>query len=260
MRMMAMMVAMVVVVLCPSLVMAQTLRSIPVVLSNLKPVITFTGGYALLNAGYSQTYQSADEVQYIYHNLSHYATTGVGSLFIGVEHGNLCPRYLMQLGLAYSYFGPVSNHGDNTVRVYPTALSSYRYHYHTQSQQLLAAVKLLGSILDYSHPYVFIGLGGAWHDNHDYLARASNAANTNPTPLFKRRMSSDFSYALGFGLDTDMAPHIRFGVGYRFSDLGKSALGKGYMQLNTVNVPVNFTLKSPHVYVNQFIAQLTYVG
>ncbi len=259
MRTMAIMVAIVVAVLCPSWVVAQTLSSIPTMLSNLKPVITFTGGYATVNAGHSQTYQGIDAIQYIYHNLSHKATTGVGSLFLGVERANLCPMYAVQLGLAYSYFGPVSNHGDNNVGADPTTFTPYRYHYHTQGQQLLMAVKLLGSILDYSHPYLSIGLGGAWHDNHDYLVRASHGTSTNPAPLFKRRMSSDFSYTLGFGLDTDMALHIRFGVGYRFSDLGKSALGNGYVQSNTVNVPVNFTLKTPHVYVNQFIAQLTYV-
>ena len=110
------------------------------------------------------------------------------------------------------------------------------------------------------YPYVSVGLGAAFNDASQFNTSTEETGSVNLTPTFKSRSTTDFSYTLGLGVDTNVNQHVRVGVGYRFSDFGNASLSNGAIVFNQYRYPTSFSLSVPNTYANQFIAQITYVA
>lgn len=249
------------VVLCSSVASAGTLGEINSVREH-QHLIILSGGAANVHVGQSQSYLGTDNDRFAYYNKGSNKTTGLVGVFLGEEFSqlNINPALLFQAGLEYTYLGNNHLQGTNTVGIQPNTSTLYRYNYTFESQQLLAVAKVLATTHQIFHPYVFAGIGAAFNQSGNYNAYTSESGSINLTPTFHSNTQTKFSYALGVGVDTNVNKHVRLGLGYRFTDMGEASLGKGQVVANNYAFPTGFTLRMPHVYANQIIAQLSYLA
>ncbi|MCX7118259.1 MAG: outer membrane beta-barrel protein [Legionellales bacterium] len=228
--------------------------------ARFRPVVTLTGGAAWINTTQSQTFSGTDGELFAYHRNNSNHTTGLVGAFLGIEHPLQNPNFLVQAGLEYTYFGGANVGGLNSVGIEPNTSTLYQYNYHIQTQQALVVAKLLTTMHDVFHPYVSVGLGGAFHQASSFATSSTETGSLNLTPNYENRSQSAFSYSVGLGLDTNISERVRLGFGYRFSGFGEASLGKGQIELNQYAFPVPFGLNTSPLYANQFIAQLSYLA
>jgi opacity protein-like surface antigen len=129
----------------------------------------------------------------------------------------------------------------------------YSYHYNVTTRQLLLEGKLLYTFKKRFHPYVLAGLGAAFNQATDYSTSAPPFLTF--TRMYQPNNITSFSYAVGFGIDADLTDNLRFGIGYRFTDLGKVTLGSATIDTSSVSG----TLSQSNLYASQLIAQLILV-
>ncbi|KTD74268.1 outer membrane protein [Legionella tucsonensis] len=226
--------------------------------TNLYPVISILGGYANMHVRNIETYYGDDDNIYLYRNSGHDNDTGVGGIFLGLEYV-FTSSFLMQLGVDYAYFGSTRIQGIHSVGIEPSTSTQYQYKYKFQPQQLLAATKLLTTVQDSFHPYLFAGLGVSFNRAYNYDASTHETCDINLTPLFKNNSDQRLSFTLGAGVDANLNQHFRFGLGYRFSDFGTISLGEGNVNFDGYTASVPFSLRAHDTYAHQFIAQLSYL-
>ena len=228
------------------------------------PVISLQGGYASLNAGGgTQRYMDAESDEFIYTNSGSGKNTGFGGVFLGAEHALSWvsrPGFFMQTGVEYNYFGNVNVRGINTVGAEPETSTTYAYNYNFKTQQVLGVFKLLGTAYERFHPYGEIGLGAAFNNASDYHATTAEIGSLNLTPEFNNQSKTQFSYSVGLGVDVEVNTKIRAGLGYRYSNFGKSSLENGTVIFESYQSSVPFGLDSRNNYANQLIARISYVG
>ena len=218
------------------------------------PLISLGAGAAIItDAGQSQNFPAAIPGVFEFYNYANDQKTQTPPVldgFVGAEW-HKSPRVALQLGLDYNQPAPYSVNGTLTQGLDAQSANTYTYHYNVSSQQLLVESKLLYMGMGAFHPYLLAGLGAAFNTANTY---STNVPYTESfTRAYQDHTTTAWSYALGTGLDFDITPHIRFGLGYRFADLGEVALGAG-----TINdVAVTGTLSQTHLYTNEILAQLT---
>ena len=247
---------------------AGELGSTPLSIMGFRPVVSLFGGVAGLSSNNSQTFHGTDDEIFVYNynGQDTSTTTGFVGVFFGAEHQLSYPGLFIDAGLEYDYFGHGKASGMNSVGIEPGTSTLYQYNYNIQSQQVLAVAKLfatanLSALPSHPfYPYVSVGLGAAFNDASQFNTSTEETGSVNLTPTFKSRSTTDFSYTLGLGVDTNVNQHVRVGVGYRFSDFGNASLSNGAIVFNQYRYPTSFSLSVPNTYANQFIAQITYVA
>lgn len=225
-----------------------------------RPVIAAFGGFANINMNHSQRFIGTDDDVFSYQSRSHNQTNGLVGGFLGAELPFANANFSMQAGVAYTYYGNNTLRGDNGVGIMPSTTTFYHYHYRVQTQQVAAVGKLLTTFHTILHPYALVGLGAAFNHAGNFDADTQQIGNLNLTPNFRSHSRSSFSYNLGLGLDADVNDHVRVGLGYQWSDLGKASLGAGRIVFNQYTFPVSFTLNTRQLYANQLIAQISYLA
>lgn len=219
-----------------------------------QPVVTIGAGGAIFSdVGSSQTVpiQNPDTDQfYDYSAHSETQTSGLLDIFLGAQW-NVQPQWALQTGIDYAQTVSIAASGTLVQGADAQSADTYGYSYNILTRQLLLEGKLLYTLDARYHPYILAGMGAAFND-------ASGYDTTIPPFLTFTREYADhtttsFSYALGMGMDVDLAPQLRIGVGYRFADLGQVGLGSA----NIDSVPVSGTLSQLHLYVNEVLLQIT---
>jgi opacity protein-like surface antigen len=217
------------------------------------PVVTASGGFMTTSgAGESQTFQPINASTYAYNADRATHTQGILGGFIGSEF-NIKPNVAMQIGVGY--YQSLSFPTTGSIVQGPDAQSSdqYDYSYNITSRQLLVEGKLSMLIKDRLHPYVAAGLGASFNTAHEYKTNVPPFLTFSPA--FSGNTSHGFTYTVGMGMDIDLMKNVRGGVGYRFSDLGRTDLGSAVIDV----VPISNRYKQAHLYTHQFLAQLTYL-
>jgi len=222
----------------------------PTILRDIQPVFTFTAGASISQLGQSQSFAPLDLCSY------HYKPQGskINMLwggFIGSEVKR-SPSWGLIAGLGYYQPNSLSTKGTLTQGADPTSDNAYSYRYQTQSQQLLAEGKLYWVVKERIQPFLMVGIGAAFNKTSNY--QTSVPPFLEFTPAFSNHTQTNFTYAVGPGIDVSLTKSFRVGVGYRFTDLGSANTGSG--QLDTI--PISNTLKQSHLYANQILAQFTY--
>jgi opacity protein-like surface antigen len=219
-------------------------------------VISLGSGAAITSSiGSSQTFPIANPVVdqfYIYTNNRPAQTGGLLDSFVGVEwafHSN----WAMQMGLSYNQTWDFKAQGSLLQGADAQSVDQYSYQYSIITRQLLAESKLLYRFKERYLPYVLLGLGAAFNT-------ASNYTTTVPpfltfTRQYNNNTQTSFSYALGMGMDVQMIDNFRFGLGYRFADLGRIKLGKAIIDTNNAGG----TLSQSHLYAHEVLAQITWM-
>ncbi len=206
----------------------------------------------------SQSYIATDDERFDYKMRSPKAAP-FGTAFIALEHVLGQSDFFVQFGAEYTYFKTIDLHGIHTVGIEPETSTLYAYSLRSKSQQYQVVGKLFATTYRILHPYVAAGLGGAVNQWSQYKPKTQETGSINLTAQYQNHQQSSWSYSLGLGLDADITQHVRAGLGYRFQDLGAAALGRGQVVMNQYQYPVDFTIRTAHNYLNQWMIHLSFV-
>ena len=221
------------------------------------PVISAGAGAAITSdLGSSQQFPLVHPITDSSFNYRPNGNTVAGAMFdifVGAER-KLTSAWALQLGMGYDQAFLLQSRGMFTQGIAPLVPHDYKYDVHIR--QLLVESKLAYIWKDYYRPYFFLGLGAAFNRVSNYDA---NFIFPTLVSQFTRDYSDDttmsFTYSVGTGIDVDLCEHMRLGLGYRFSDFGRWQLGQSTIR----GFNVAGTLSQSHLYVNQVLAQLTFV-
>jgi opacity protein-like surface antigen len=218
--------------------------------------ISLGGGVAVTSEiGDSKSFAAAppgSDEYYIYTAYKPTQSSFLGDAFLGVE-GRLNPYWLMQVGFDFNQISPYTAKGSLVQGVDQASQDIYSYRYSVMARQFLLASKVLFTLENIVHPYVFAGVGGSMNRAYNYSTSALPFSVL--TRLYSNRNTSSFSYSLGAGIDLDVTNRLRVGIGYRFASYGAVNLG----QANIGAVQVPGVLSQDHLYTNQLFAQITWL-
>lgn len=220
----------------------------PSILRGVQPVFTFTAGSSISQAGRSQSFTPLDLCSYNYKPQGS-KTNMLWGGFIGSEVKT--SSWGLIAGLGYYQPNVLSTKGTLTQGADPISNSTYSYRYATQSQQFLAEGKLYWVAKEKIHPFLMVGIGAALNKTSKYQTNVPPFLEF--TPVFSNHTQTNFTYAVGPGIDVNLTKSFRLGVGYRFTDLGAANTGSAQID----SIPISSTLKQSHVYANQILVQFT---
>ena len=223
----------------------------PIFLRGLQPVFTFTAGASISQLGQSQSFAPLDLCSYNYKPQGS-KTNMLWGGFIGSEVKR-SPSWGLIAGLGYYQPNSLATKGTLTQGADPASDNAYSYRYQTQSQQLLAEGKLYWIAKERIQPFLMVGIGAAFNKTSNYQTNVPPFLEF--TPAFFNHTQTNFTYAVGPGVDVSLTKSFRVGVGYRFTDLGSANTGSGQIDA----IPISSTLKQSHLYANQILAQFTYI-
>jgi opacity protein-like surface antigen len=223
---------------------------------NWYPIAAFSAGAAMTsNLGESKTFPIQDPTtdQFFTYTVKSgsQSSANLGG-FLGAEWP-IHSSWALQAGIDYNQTAPYKVSGVLVQGADTISADTYNYYYHISTKQLLAEGKLSYLLSNCLRPYVLVGLGAAFNSAYNYYTTVPPFLTF--TRMYKDNNTTAFSYAFGVGIDADIAPHVRLGVGYRFADLGKINLGSATIDTTSVSG----TLTQSHLYSNQVLGQLTFV-
>ena len=218
------------------------------------PFVTLTGAAAVTSGPNDSNYFTADSSLFTYDVDSTRQTRGVWGASFGVDSELMFFNpWRLQIGFGYYQTGPFTLEGELTQGVLPISSAQFNYDYRIISRQLLAEAKVTRECHENFYPYLFVGIGAAFnraenfqlYDFPEFLLFS---------PEFKNNTITSFTYSIGLGIDYEFMSHFLLGVGYRFTDLGRTNLGKGYIDTFSLGP----TLNQSNIYTNEFLVQLSY--
>lgn len=207
-------------------------------------------GVSWEGTGKTQTITLAPDITKTYYAIKGTDALAVGELFLGMQH-HYSDRFQWQLGLEVATTGNARLKGQIWDDADPQ-FDNYNYYYKVNHTHLDAKAKLLSDFGYWANPWISAALGVGFN-------RASNFSNTPtifeavPNANFSANTETAFTYSLGLGLQRAINQNWFAGVGYEFSDWGKSRLGRAEGQ--TVNKGPSLN----HLYTNGVLLRLSYV-
>lgn len=224
----------------------------------LHPVFAFGGGgaFAWDVKGQQTSFPIVDpneDEYFVYHPSDTQQIAGLFDIFLGAEY-QLRPDLAGQLGVDYNQTSTFQDKGMLYQGV-PGAPSQYDYEYNINTRQVLLEGKLLYSNPRFRgyHPYLTAGVGTAF--NRAYHYQTDIPPFSTFTREYYNHSTRSLAYRLGVGVDIDLSKNLRLGFSYRFADLGTVRLGS-----STINdQSVDGTLMQSNLYVNEVLAQLTFI-
>ena len=221
-------------------------------ISQLKPVLSLTTGAFISQLGQFQSFSPLDLCNYTYKPSDSNTTNVLWGGFIGSEIKH-SPLWGFIAGLGYYQPSSLTTKGTLIQGADLMSDSTYNYRYQTQSQQLLAEGKLYWVAKEKIQPFLMMGIGAAFNKTSNY--QTSIPPFLEFTPVFSNQTQTNFTYAIGPGVDLSLSQSFKFGVAYRFTDLGSANTGSAQLDEN----PISNTLNQSHLYASQIIAQVTYI-
>ena len=217
------------------------------------PILTLSGGLATATIGRSQTLIVNDDYTIYQYTAQHVpAKAFIAGIYTGSEIA-LNAKYLLQVGFGlYAPTAFTSKHNPLNQGVDPQSADQFSWYYKVNNQSFLVESKLLGLLRSQIHPYLLIGLGTAINKAYHYRVIAPPFLTF--TPKFSNHEEVSLTYALGIGIDADLSQNVRFGLGYRFANLGQANLGTGVLNQNLFPK----TLRQSDLYMHSLLAQLTW--
>jgi opacity protein-like surface antigen len=221
-------------------------------INSLQPVINFTVGGFIAQLGQTQTLSPLDLCHYVYQPNHNATETVLWGGFIGTK---LLEFQSKELVLGLGYYQPNNLLSQGSLIQGSDAISnhSYLYQYQVKSQQLLAETRLSWTNLAKVHPFIMLGVGATFNQTSNFQTNVP--AFFEFTPKFANHQQTNFSYALGPGIDFVLTPSVKVGVSYRFTDLGSIKTGSGVID----EIPISNRLNQSQMYANQVLAQFTFI-
>lgn len=180
-------------------------------------------------------------------------TETIANIFLGAEIPFL-NNWAWQIGASYY---------QNITPFQPTGLiyqfadpdyANLNYNFNIKNRRYLLESKLLFSVNDFFYPYITGGVGEAVNQAYSYTEIPVSSADVPMQETFANKTVHSFTYTVGLGFEISVAPHVRFGFGYNFVNLGRAGLGV------TPNQDSTDTLKFNNLNTNEFMMHLSYIG
>jgi len=132
----------------------------------------------------------------------------------------------IELALRYQYLFPQNISGHVTQFSLPL-YENYSYRWTASANVLSAYTKL--DLFQYNQVmfYFDAGLGVAFFRAQNYQETAFSGVTARVSPGFSDRVSSQFSYNIGAGIDFPIYPQLIFSVGYDYQSFGSVTSGPG---------------------------------
>jgi opacity protein-like surface antigen len=213
-----------------------------------KKVTTLSGGVGWTKGGETQSVYIPGYVDtYLADKDS--STMGTGELFFALQWPFTC-GINNQLGIAIGGTSEAKMTGQLYVN---GAYSGSNYVYHTNHSRIAIRGKMMadpkGNIVQ---PYITASVGVAFNAAYGY----ETIPWINPTVSslwFDKKTSLAFTYSAGLGLEKTLSPHWAVGVGYEFSDWGKSGFNQATTQPWVYDGP-----QLTHMYEHRGIVSISY--
>ncbi|MBV8802133.1 MAG: porin family protein [Gammaproteobacteria bacterium] len=220
-------------------------HSIPLLNSSF--VVSLSAGPSWERAGEAQTLDLTPAIIKTYTANKPLNRLPNGELFLGIQN-SLITHLIEQIGLSMAAAGHATLSGDIWDDGDPL-FNNYTYKYEVIHKAILLKAKVLGNWNWPVMPWISASAGEGFN-------RAYGFTNT-PTveeavimPNFASKMIKTFTYTLGVGLQRALNPHWQVGIGYEFSDWGRSQLGSAEGS--------NHGITLYHLYTHSALINLTY--
>lgn len=217
-----------------------------------KPVFALMAGASISQPGQSQTMAPLDLCRYTYQPSHNETTDMLWGGFIGSKVKR-DQKWLILTGLSYYQPNSLATKGTLTQGADAASSDSYNYSYKIQSQQLLIEGRFYWIDKQVLQPFVTLGLGAAFNKVSNYYTNVSPFLAF--TPEFSNHSQTNFTYAIGAGIDIPINTLFNLGLGYRFTDLGAANTGRSQVDL----IPIANSLQQSHLYANQVFAQFSFM-
>lgn len=206
-------------------------------------------GPAWGNGGDAQTLVLAPDIVKTYTINRSTKTLLDGELFAGVNQ-LLYPNLISQIGLAIAATTYTSVNGDIWDDAAPQ-FNNYTYHYQLRHTHLAVKGKLLADRGYFFIPWISLSMGVGFNTATSFT-NSPLLPEAIGMPNFASHTTTAFTYTLGVGAQRQLNPHWQAGVGYEFTDWGRSQLGTASGQSSSN------TLSLSHYYTSGILANLTY--
>lgn len=208
-------------------------------------------GPTFASAGQTQTFYLSPNVVKTYAAQNTDTVLGQGAVFLGVQKS--FPFAFLQVGVEAVTTSDANLQGQIWDDA-NSAFNNYTYQYQVYHAGLGVKGKLISVRGFYGLlPWVSVSLGAGFNYANSFsnMPTISQAiANNNFTP----NMETAFTYIVGAGLQKALTQNWQAGLGYEFSDWGKSQLGRAAGQTMSTGPVLN------HLYTNSIQFNITYVA
>ncbi len=212
---------------------------------------TFSIGPVWADGGKTQTFLLAPEIEKTYLAQKKNRTLVNGEIFVGMQKP-ISQLLQGQLGLAVAATSDARLGGEIWDDADPE-FNNHVYRYKIQHTYIAAKGKLLADRGYWLIPWISGSIGVGFNDAHSYHNRPLIRAAL-PNPNFKDKTKTSFSYTLGAGVQKSLNTHWQVGVGYEFTDWGKSELNRAFGQIYGRGLALN------HFYTNGLLFNLSYLA
>jgi len=202
-------------------------------------VITFSPGMAFQNNGNTQTVTLLTSPQNLgnrYVASNDWSHTFVAQLS-AEERFLKMNAFSLRFGLTLNYVNHVNQSGVVDQFELPD-FDNLNYHYTISSFGMMATLKLLYSLGKKWQTYIDAGVGVASNRAFDYQETPRITGAIAMSPYGNRRINSMIN-SVGVGLMYALSQQFSIGLGYAFTDLGKSALATSSAQQTTQTPTLN---------------------
>lgn len=230
----------------------------PVTIQPWRLVLSLGGGASIAHGiGASGTFpiqNPSTEESYIYTINGASDTEALLDVYLAaefeVQHG-----LAMQLGIDYNQPTVYPATGSFIQGADVSSQNIYTYQYKINVKQLLCQAKVivLGNDDQTYHPYILGGVGVSQNNAYSF------STNVPPTETFTRQYQAQTTHSLGYGvgggIDFDIHPQVRLGIGYRYTGLGTISLGQATID----TTQVSGSLSQSNFNTNQLLGELTFI-
>jgi opacity protein-like surface antigen len=214
--------------------------------------LNFSGG--LVNSAQSQTFFLQPEIEKTYMPINTKPVVFWGEMFLGLQAGagsDYNSSFLFQLGGAVAYSSSIHERG-NIWEDANEAFNNFTYGYDITHIHAAVKGKVLYIICDPLALYISGGLGRNRNTASNFTI-VPLIPEEVPAPAFESGIIYSNYYSMGFGVQFMSPDNWQFGVGYEYSNWGKSQLGRAPGQT------LNSGLAMNNLNVNSLNVNITYV-
>ncbi|QDP71256.1 outer membrane beta-barrel protein [Legionella israelensis] len=214
-------------------------------------VVAVGTGPVWARGGKTQTFYLQPDIQKTWDAQKTHHVLASGELFLGIQRP-VSSLMLGQIGIAVAATTSTWLDGDIWEDADPE-FNNFRYTYKINHTRVAIKAKLLADINDMVRPYVSASLGTAFNRAYDFTATPKIFEEV-PAPPFSNNTKNTFTYTVGAGVQKAIDRHWQAGLGYAFSDWGKSQLNRAPGQT------LNTGLSLSHLYTHEAQFYLSYVA
>lgn len=205
------------------------------------------------NAGKSKTFPVNPTDEFFRYSPNH--KNQVRAMFcgsMGWELSGLCD-WNIRLDLKYGQSSPFAVNGRLTQGLDVQSQDIYSYRYKISIRQLMVEARVYYENCTRFKPYGVVGMGASFNKAYSFATTVPELLTF--TRIYKSKVTTGFTYAVGLGVDIEIVNSFYAGMSYRFTDFGRAALGTSSID----GIAVPGTLSQSNFYANQFFIQLTFL-